>query len=126
MSRPHIILLLVFAACAPSGDHARDSAASHVASPTQDYLLIDTTGIGPIHLGQTLGDAQRTLPAASFKRTSDGDGAVLVAVDLGRDTTIVLYADESDPDKIDWSNGSNRSRPPGASFTLPMECGSAH
>jgi len=95
-----IVLLVAFAACAPAHDRPRDSAVAHVTAP--DDYLIDTTGIGPLHLDQTLDEARRVAPKASFTRSSDGDGAILVNVELAPDTTIVVYANETGAD-IEWS-----------------------
>jgi hypothetical protein len=52
----------------------------------------------------TLDAARRALPVARFARTSDGDGAALVEVTLAANESLILWADEDDPDApIDWS-----------------------
>lgn len=52
----------------------------------------------------TLDEARRALTAASFARTSDGDGAALVEVTFGKDDSLILWADENEPAApIDWS-----------------------
>jgi hypothetical protein len=69
-----------------------------------DNRLVTSTSMGPIRLGMTLAAARRMLPAASFKRTSDGDGAALVTVTFGDDDRLLLWAEEDDPDApIDWA-----------------------
>ncbi len=77
------------------------------AAPETKAVLdcsISETGIGPIRLGMTLRQAKAAMPAADFQRTSDGDGAVLVSVVLGKDNVMVIAANEPDADKpIDWS-----------------------
>lgn len=65
---------------------------------------ISPHGIGPVRLGQTIGDARRAIPWAKFGRTSDGDGAALVEVTFGPETSVIVWADEDDPSApIDWS-----------------------
>ena len=60
--------------------------------------------MGGVRLGMTLDDARRALPGVVFERRSDGDGAALVGVALGKDDELVLWADEDDPGRpIDWS-----------------------
>jgi hypothetical protein len=59
-------------------------------------LLIHGQGIGPIRLGQTLQQARLAWPGARFQRSSDGEGMALVAVTLGPDTVLQLYANERD------------------------------
>jgi hypothetical protein len=70
----------------------------------RDGRLISHSGFGRIRLDMTLQEARRALPAATFQRDSDGDGAALVLVRLAPDTYLTLSADEDDPnDPIDWS-----------------------
>jgi hypothetical protein len=67
-------------------------------------LLIQGRGIGPIRLGQTLQQARHAWPGAHFQRSSDGEGIALVAVTLGPDTLLQLYANERDRTApIHWS-----------------------
>lgn len=69
-----------------------------------DAHLINASAMGPVRLGMVLDDARRALPAASFSRTSDGDGAALVEIRFGKDEFLTVWADEDDPeDPIDWS-----------------------
>lgn len=54
----------------------------------------------------TLDQARTALPAAKFRRTSDGEGVALVEVIVGADTsaTVILHAGEEDAEaSIDWS-----------------------
>ena len=65
--------------------------------------LITTKKVGPIRLGMTLAEARKAAPHATFKRTSDGDGAALVAITLAPNASMQVWADEDDPAKpIDW------------------------
>jgi hypothetical protein len=45
-----------------------------------DAHLITPSAMGRVRLGMILDEARRALPAASFSRTSDGDGAALVEI----------------------------------------------
>ncbi len=64
---------------------------------------ITGSGIGPIKLGMTLDEAKKAISGAVLERTSDGDGASLVEVKVGKDSVMILYAGEEDPAaKIDW------------------------
>ena len=66
---------------------------------------ISITAMGGIQLGTTLGEARRSLPGATFERTSDGDGAALVQVTLAKDEAMILWADEDTPEApIAWAN----------------------
>ena len=72
--------------------------------PSQGDLVINEGGIGRVRLGRMLDEARLTMPTASFKRTSDGDGAALVEVTLGPDTSLVIYAGEHDAQApITWT-----------------------
>jgi len=67
-------------------------------------FLISANGMGPIKLGMSIDEAKKAFPDAKFERTSDGDGAALIDVLLGKDSVMSLYADEDDPGKpINWS-----------------------
>jgi hypothetical protein len=69
-----------------------------------DTHLITASAMGKVRLRMTLDEAQRVLPGASFSRASDGDGAALVEIALGQDTSLSVWADEDDPaTPIDWS-----------------------
>lgn len=82
----------------------RADTAVTPAHPDAIDRLITATSIGPIRLGMTLTDARRTIPTAKFERTSDGDGAALVAVTLAPDAMVMLWADEDDAEApVDWS-----------------------
>jgi hypothetical protein len=59
--------------------------------------------MGPVRLNMTLEAVRQMLPTASFERASDGDGAALIHVTFGPDDSVVLFAEEDDPDApIDW------------------------
>jgi hypothetical protein len=100
----------LIAACGSASDSAVDTARVGVvgggtASPSvhpQDFV-IDSGGIGRLRLGMTLDSARRALPATHFARETDADGVILVGVTFGKDTTVLLFADESDPATIDWT-----------------------
>ena len=66
--------------------------------------LITASAMGQVRLRMTLDQARRALPDASFSRTSDGDGAALVEITVGQDTSLSVWAHEDDPaSPIDWS-----------------------
>ncbi len=62
-----------------------------------DSLLILPGRIGRIELGMTIAQARGAIPSATFERTSDGEGAALVAVTLGHGEALTLFAGEGDP-----------------------------
>lgn len=69
-----------------------------------DAHLITPSAMGQVRLKMTLNEARRALPDASFRRTSDGDGAALVEIAFGQGTSLSVWADEDDPaTPIDWS-----------------------
>ena len=60
--------------------------------------------VGATLLGPALDEARRALPAATFARTADGEGAALVEVTRAPNESLILWAGEEDPDApIDWS-----------------------
>ena len=82
----------------------RADTALTPAHPDAIDRLITAASIGPIRLRMTLDDVRRAVPTARFERTSDGDGAALVAATLAPDATVVLWAGEDDADApVDWS-----------------------
>jgi len=81
----------------PPEDAGRDAIGA-------DDRLITASAMGHVRLKTTLDEARRTLPGASFSRTSDGDGAALVEIAFGPDDSLSVWADEDDPAaSIDWS-----------------------
>jgi hypothetical protein len=87
-----------------------------VAAPPDAYLIA-SSGVGGIRLSMTIGEARRTLPAATFSRTTDGDGLALVEVTLGVDTALTLFADEDDAEApIDSSKRITRIETFSAAF----------
>lgn len=87
---------------------ARGLAPIHHSPPAipedPDNHIISASAIGGVRLGMTLDELRRTLPGATFGRTSDGDGAALVQVTLGKGESLVLWADEESPAApIAWS-----------------------
>jgi hypothetical protein len=114
LASTRVLVLAAVVACTGSDAPAsHDTAASSprlqhentaTANPVADDYTISSSGIGPIRLGMTLAQARDALPAATFHRTSDGDGAALVEVILAPDTTMALWADEADADApVDWT-----------------------
>lgn len=76
------------------------------AGPSVDRHRIGPLGIGPVQVGQTLDEARRALPSASFQSESDGDGAAFVSVlvDSERLMTLWTQEEEDEPDApIDWT-----------------------
>jgi hypothetical protein len=66
--------------------------------------LITGAGMGRVRLKMTLNEARLALPAASFARTSDGDGVALVEISFGKDDSLTVSAEEDDrATPIDWS-----------------------
>lgn len=85
------------------GDQPKNFEVIDSSTGQRDHLA-GGTAIGPIALGMTLADARRTLPSATFRRTSDGDGAALVEVILPSKAVIQFRAGEDDPKApIDWA-----------------------
>jgi hypothetical protein len=81
-----------------------DGQGARRDAPGADTHLITASAMGHVRLGMTLDAARRALPDASFTRTSDGDGAALVGIVLGRKDSLSVWADEDDPaTPIDWS-----------------------
>ncbi len=127
-----VMVCLLLSACASEYDKEKDSVATVVraqvldtaarplAPPTQGTatdvrdttfvappvgdFVIDPGGIGRARLNQTLDEARRAVPRATFTRATDAAGAILVGVTFGPDTAIVLFADESPDDStINWT-----------------------
>lgn len=83
--------------------HSQTGTTSEL-STSESSRLISEFGVGRFRLDMTLDAARRALPVARFARTSDGDGAALVEVTLAANESLILWADEDDPDTpIDWS-----------------------
>ncbi len=83
---------------------ARNGTAPSGSPLDSDIRLITATRIGPAKLGMRLDDVRKVLPAAKFERTTDGEGRALVAVKLGNEVLMVLYAGEEHEDSpIEWS-----------------------
>jgi len=79
------------------------SQASVGSVPRSDHL-VTARAMGPVVVGMTLEEARRNLPSATFRRTSDGDGAALVEVVFRPGESLTLWAGEDDPDlPIDWA-----------------------
>lgn len=83
---------------------ARNGTAPSGSPLDSDIRLITATRIGPVKLGMKLDDVRKVLPAAKFERTTDGEGRALVAVKLGNEVLMILYAGEEHEDSpIEWS-----------------------
>lgn len=84
------------------------SALDNANAESHHICFISESGMGPIRLGMTLGDAKKAMPTADFQRSTDGDGAALVTVRLGKEDLITLFANEENPDgPIDWTKKVN-------------------
>lgn len=111
-----LVMLGVAGACtggdprAPAADGAGERAPGATPAPTmREAYLISAAGIGAVRLAMTLDEARRAIPAATFTRTSDGDGVALVEVTLASDTTLIAFADEDDAAApIDWTKRITR------------------
>lgn len=66
------------------------------ARPKSADNLITETSVGKLKLGMTVAEARKVLNGMTLKRTSDGEGAVLIAVDRGKDAILTIYAGEDD------------------------------
>ena len=53
--------------------------------------------MGFVHLGMTVAEARKAFSEATFTRSTDGDGAALIDVSLGKEVLIILYTGEEDP-----------------------------
>jgi hypothetical protein len=93
-SRIPALIAIVFAALSVVPAQAEESRR----------CVISQSGIAPVRLGMTLQEAKKAFPSATFRRTSDGDGAALVSVSLGKEEWMTLHAGEDDPQvPIDWA-----------------------
>ena len=85
---------------------ARTAGGQRVGrDPTNaDPHLITPSAMGHVRLRMTLEEARQAVPVASFNRTTDGDGAALVEISFGQDSSLSVWAEEDDPaTPIDWS-----------------------
>lgn len=64
----------------------------------QEEPVIVADSVGGVRVGMTVAEARRTIPYSILKRTSDGEGIALIAVEVFMDVHMVLFAGESDPD----------------------------
>jgi hypothetical protein len=84
--------------------HPMTAMQSNLAAQESDGRLITSSSMGSVRLNMTLDAVRQMLPKASFERGTDGDGAALIRVTFGPDDSLVLWADEDDPEApIDWS-----------------------
>ena len=74
-------------------------------SSAADIHLITATSIGPVKLGMTLGEAKKLLPSvAKFERAENAEGIALIAIMLGKENLMLVYAGEEHFNSaIDWS-----------------------
>lgn len=95
---------IVTAACGPRSDSVVDTVTISPVAPPNNACLIDSTGIGGIQLGSTLGESRTVIPGSRLERTSDGDGAALVAVKVDTIGLMTLHAGEDDSEApVDWT-----------------------
>jgi hypothetical protein len=106
------LAIFAFCACGPATTQpaslgvagAGIGAVQPAARDDTDNHLITASAMGHVRLRTTLDEARRALPAASFARTSDGDGAALVEITFGKDDSLTVWAEEDDAaSPIDWS-----------------------
>jgi hypothetical protein len=98
--------ILAVAACSAARNDATDTVSASTAAPTAPAFscVIDSTSISAIRLGMSLGDARDANGGERLERTSDGDGAALVAVKMDTADLVILHADEDNPQApIDWT-----------------------
>jgi len=86
MKRAFTVLIAAFALAGAMMVHA------------QDKYLIGTNSAGPVRTGMTIAQAKKALPGHTFKRTSDGEGLALVAVEKSGELQMTLFAGEEDPE----------------------------
>lgn len=109
--RPSIRIVGICVLVAACGQRGGESIDSTVALPIvssrrndADACVIDSNGIGGIFLGMSLGDARGVIPGARLERSSDGDGAALVAVKVDTTDLLTVHAGEDDvTSPIDWT-----------------------
>jgi hypothetical protein len=101
---PRLMLIAFLGLLSLGVARAGIGAVQPATGKADDSRLITVSEIGRLRLGMTLDQARAALPTASFARTSDGDGAALVQVALGKDDSLIVWAEEDDPaTSIDWS-----------------------
>lgn len=104
---PLIAVALAANSCNPTGSVRSTEKSTPPAATGSNTIFpyqISARGIGPIRLGMTLDEARKALPHAEFERTSDGEGIALIALRIGGESIMVLYAGEGDPESpINWS-----------------------
>jgi hypothetical protein len=101
---PRLTLIALLSLLSLGVARAGIGAVQPAAGKADDSRLITVSEIGRLRLGMTLEQARAELSTASFARTSDGDGAALVQGALGKDESLIVWAEEDDPAmSIDWS-----------------------
>ena len=95
-----LLVAFAVAACAPAKRNSSSTpqapaAAGESTAAVPDSLLISAAGIGRVRLGMTIDEVRGAIPSARIERTSDGDGAALVAITLAHGEVLVAYADEA-------------------------------
>jgi hypothetical protein len=102
----HIAPILAVAACTAQRTDTTDTADAFTPAPAVGAFScrIDSTSIAAIRLGMSLGDTRDANAGKRFERTSDGDGAALVAVKIDTTDLMILHAGEDDSQApIDWT-----------------------
>jgi hypothetical protein len=72
------------------------SSAWLFAQGTTKDRLLTSDSAGPVRLGMTVGEARKAVKPFTLRRTSDGEGIALIAVDNGSDSVMTLFAGEGD------------------------------
>lgn len=67
--------------------------------------LITEYSVGKVKLGMTVAEARKVLSGMTFERAVDGEGLVSVLVKRGKETIMLIYADETDGNEPINENG---------------------
>jgi hypothetical protein len=104
MLRNVITILIVYSSVSAFAQVVNAQSIGNLQTADTNLHIITRTGIGYISIGMKLLDVRNNFPKFRFERTTDGDGAALIAVKNGQEDLMVLYADEDDSDSpINWS-----------------------
>ncbi len=71
-------------------------AVNTTAIVAQKNFLITSKSAAGVRIGMTVSQARKVLSGCRLKRSSDGEGVVLIAADCGRKHVMTFYAGEED------------------------------